>query len=437
MEHLQVISSLFEGDINHYLLLDELSKIGVIAGGSVVFALNQFVSKESVGDVDIFCPNEEKFWKALNCIIEYCGNNLKYYTYKCHNPCELSVLTIEIFNERVNYQLILKEFDTPIDIINDFDFDYVQCAIYSNEFYITKECKQSHNAKRILKFRDLRFRNDRPFKAIKKGFKCPVLINDNVFNFPLMEITFDKIKQRKVISFKSNPYFNEDREDEFLLTNAMVVTGFDFIKKWKDCVFFGKFIIDCGNNCKIKKSMITVEMNVINLDENGYIDIEDGQIKNMFESIKRKDQDLEINKGKNVFLIEAYMSCGKFKAKVIDVIENALPINISNKLNLTGLYESLIWTDVKPKYYKVMEEINNLNNKTESHKYKYKIDAYRCFLYHVKFDDEKNAIRIACRQMNSDHYKKSGDALMALSLTFFSSDICTIDKMIRFINGYA
>ncbi len=145
MSHLKRISSLFKDDQTHYPLLVELSKIGVIAGGSIVYVLNDYVPDKSVGDVDIFCNSEENFIKALDCIREHCGNtdDIQYHVFAGLNPYELSVLTITIPNERVKYQLIYKEFDGPEDVINDFDFDYVQCAIHSGKLYITKECKES------------------------------------------------------------------------------------------------------------------------------------------------------------------------------------------------------------------------------------------------------------------------------------------------------
>ena len=442
MSHLKRISSLFKDDQTHYPLLVELSKIGVIAGGSIVYVLNDYVPDKSVGDVDIFCNSEENFIKALDCIREHCGNtdDIQYHVFAGLNPYELSVLTITIPNERVKYQLIYKEFDGPEDVINDFDFDYVQCAIHSGKLYITKECKESHMAKKVLKFRDMRFRNDRLLKAMKKGFQCPVLTDSLSFEFPINEINHDTINKSnvsQVAAFKNNPYFEiMDREEGFLSTDSLKVVGFNFIKRWKDCNYFGKFIVDCGKGRTIERSIISVEMDV-EANVGRYVDIKDGLIRNLFDTIKKKDPDMKIPLGKNIFLIEGYMIYRKFKAKIIDMVPNALPIHIADKLSFIGHRELTVWTGVKPKYHKVMEEIDRLKNGEQFKLNKHKIDAYECFLYYVTHDnDQKDAINLACQQMNADKYKQHGDALASLGLAMFSRDIKTVDEMIKFIDGY-
>ena len=44
----------------HHRLFQKITNLGIIAGGSVVYASNNFTDKSTVGDIDIFVMNENR-----------------------------------------------------------------------------------------------------------------------------------------------------------------------------------------------------------------------------------------------------------------------------------------------------------------------------------------------------------------------------------------
>lgn len=435
MNELKRISSLFKDESVHQSLLNELSTIGVIAGGSVVFALNNFVPSLSVSDIDLFCNSATSFIEALECIRKHC-DDIKCFIFDGLNPYQLSVLTVSIPAEQVKYQLIYKEFKTPEDVINQFDIDYVQCAIHCDKLYITDECIESHLQKKVIKFHDLRFRNDRLLKAIKKGFACPILTDNLSFEFPIKSIRYNDIKKSHISSLKGNEYFEtRDREITFLSINSLEIIGFNFTKEWHGS-YFGKFMIDCGNERIVERSIVSVEMDVIE-DLGRYVEINDGPIKNLFTTFKKKDPNMVIPLGKSIFLVEGYMINREFKAKLVAIVPGALPLKIADKLTIIGHHKSMVYTTQKPKYHKVLEEIDRLKSEKETDLNRHKINAYKCFMYHVTHDNDQNkAIQISCQQMNYDVYKRRNDPMMTFALSLSSININTINDMIEYINGF-
>lgn len=170
----------------------------VIAGGSVVYALNSFVPLLSVGDVDIFINNKTTFIKIIEKCIELFGGDYEWKNYHGYGDydkkgngffCEetyatkmttISVITIkpfgrECYTNHFELQFIYFNWETPYDVINNFHYDYVQCALYKKQLYITDNCVIAHKNKEI------RICNEIPKKmwstlnkANMKNFKSPL-----------------------------------------------------------------------------------------------------------------------------------------------------------------------------------------------------------------------------------------------------------------------
>ena len=79
MEYIQKLTSLFVSSTDKqkyndqisqsnklYDLINMLQQKHVIAGGSIVWLLNDFVSTESVGDIDVFVNMEEEYTKLVS-----------------------------------------------------------------------------------------------------------------------------------------------------------------------------------------------------------------------------------------------------------------------------------------------------------------------------------------------------------------------------------
>nr|QBK93204.1 MAG: tRNA nucleotidyltransferase/poly(A) polymerase [Pithovirus LCPAC403] len=160
----------------------KINNLGVIAGGSVVYALNEFVPKQSVGDVDIFVLNEDLgIFNKLRGIIRNATGNIPEES--DDNYCEKINLTkVATFeNPRGKpIQLILSTMKNPRELVNDFTLDYVRCYFHEGMFGVTESARQAHASKTVTlldkNHDDIEIRIQ---KARKKGFE----ISDGEWEF--------------------------------------------------------------------------------------------------------------------------------------------------------------------------------------------------------------------------------------------------------------
>lgn len=173
MDLLIKMSSLFDQQQTMLSILIELNNLGLIAGGSVVYACNSFVESDSVSDIDVFVNSVESFWNAINCI-ETRFEDIQYEIFDYYNQKTCSLVNLIIPDEKIKIQIIYREYETPFDVFDSFDLDYVCCGITNNELYLTPECEQSHKVKKICHIKTLNPEIGRFEKAIKKGFNSPI-----------------------------------------------------------------------------------------------------------------------------------------------------------------------------------------------------------------------------------------------------------------------
>lgn len=152
-------------------LLLELSSVGFIAGGSVVYALTDYVPVTSVGDIDVFVPSESVFNYCLKLLNKKCAVE----DYLVYNKDEISVATV-VLRDYVNVQLIMAQADTMEQVLHSFDLDYVQCGIHCGKLYQTEACKQALAARTVSLIYDTRCNLKRLQKAVKKGFSVPLVL---------------------------------------------------------------------------------------------------------------------------------------------------------------------------------------------------------------------------------------------------------------------
>lgn len=167
--------------------IDILSKDGVIAGGSVVYAMNDFVPLETVGDIDVFVNTKTTLIELIQMIISDGGVdkielmcNYLNDTLDHQEPVTKgSVCTIHFSDQSMkSIQFILKEFKNVNKVINDFDLDYVQCAYHIGQFHITSFAKESHQTRSVIFAMQKHISVCRLMKAVEKGFSAPA------FGFP-------------------------------------------------------------------------------------------------------------------------------------------------------------------------------------------------------------------------------------------------------------
>ncbi len=152
----------------------EISTLGVIGGGSVVYALNDFVPKQSVGDIDIFVFGEnKKIFNKLSVIIRAATGCLfpKESEYYWKEANLMQVVTFE--NSRGKpIQLILSKMKDSQELVSNFTLDYVKCYFHKGMFGVTEDARQAHASRKITlpdnPQKDIEIRVQ---KAIKKGFE--------------------------------------------------------------------------------------------------------------------------------------------------------------------------------------------------------------------------------------------------------------------------
>lgn len=178
------LSGLVHIDILNYAL--EIG--GLIAGGSVVFALNDFVPRETISDIDIFIPSVEAFRKMINYLSSVHGLVIEYM---CVWEQEENGIICSIANcffpntkkKSLYIQLIYDPFNDPMNLLEFFDTDYVQCGLYKDQVLMTNRCKRSHQDRRVYEFSDIKtFKNFRIMKAKNKGFSIPYVVSYNSYD---------------------------------------------------------------------------------------------------------------------------------------------------------------------------------------------------------------------------------------------------------------
>ena len=182
MEYIQKLTSLFEKSVDEkehdnnkfYELINMLQQKHVIAGGSIVWLLNDFVPKNTVGDIDVFVNMEEEYTKLITLLKTKYNATLSSISQNSYGTFEnCGVVSAKIFN-RITIQLILLAYTDPMDVLQSFDLDYVQCALHNNTIYKTDACAESHLARAILCYKPpCKF--TRFSKVLKKGFIAPYL----------------------------------------------------------------------------------------------------------------------------------------------------------------------------------------------------------------------------------------------------------------------
>ncbi len=161
-----------------WLMWDILLAGGVVAGGAATYLLDNALTFDQVGDIDVFVLDNDVgiFKNILDLIYTHSQNFTPQYNR------EKSSVTVEYHGKKwKNIQVVLTTFSSPDQLIEAFDMDYVQCAFYQEDGMLrtlaTRRAFDAHishiirdigseklNARRLLK---------RLYKAYKKGYKLP------------------------------------------------------------------------------------------------------------------------------------------------------------------------------------------------------------------------------------------------------------------------
>lgn len=289
-------------------LIKYLQKQGVIAGGSAVYAMNDFVPIDSVGDIDVFINDPHIFIDVLNHLKEKYEasfssiNSDLYYNesddevdLSCYyededypdflkeNPVidddedddeerdlydefldwkaenkKMSIVVAKIPECKISIQLVFQKYLTPVDVIKSFDLDYVQCAIYNNNSYRTDICRESHRSRTVIRGTEFPLGFFRLEKAQKKGFKTPIFGNMRTYHQETELYSIPKLKQLEYLTKR-----DQNIGDNFLLSE-IIVSNFKYERCYRQ-KFYGKVKVQIGNY-KSRVHFFTTKITVTKID---------------------------------------------------------------------------------------------------------------------------------------------------------------------------
>lgn len=268
----------------------------VFAGGCVLYLLD-IVSREQTGDIDVFIinrpllriedegdeeemrceQNNKNFVKIIKKLSKINGSKMfmmeNSYKLKLFNMCEF---TFEGFDKKI--QVINSISKTPMNLIEYFDLDYVQCCYEpeTDKIIKTPECELSHKTRTVSYFTNPCLKSHRLKKAIEKGFKCPYFEIEEFkgfegFLFPESynvyavnkhdaEIAMEKAKgnihdkvycyeipEKKTITDSSETGSDEEEEKSARERESYIVNGYKWINVDKNLTGFKVFQLKNGN----------------------------------------------------------------------------------------------------------------------------------------------------------------------------------------------
>jgi len=486
----------------------------VIAGGSVVYALLSDVPLDTVGDIDIFINSEQTFNEILTELEERNigrfdsrqGNTYQVFRHEFdhiqnntpdgdhvqnHTPDEpsdnlgISIVNVTMSPAELSIQLIMSEFQSPMDVINNFDLDYVQCAFYQGQFYQTKYCQEAHQTRQINYFKDSRLKHYRLKKAIAKGFRAPLLLDNLGDDRPKCELvvvadfTF-LMETPKLFLDAYFPAINFSDKSICSLKDLKIVN-------WKPTkklgqIHLGDFILksDKIDDLLIQKQYITCEVEIekyvafptIHDEIIGYLELnmpnhplESVTRIRVMENALKSIPDPSILTGKWMITFKFYLNTiqdDKIKICDINPVDKVSGLKFSDDFRFENSPKfenySPKFKNYSPKFknyspkshrsvtklskiqliMKTHSQTNENDSEYQKELHRIKHNAYDAFLYYQGQSAESteiDAIKLAGHQMTIDHNKinKSSDLFC---LAFMGIQNNTIDDLIRFIEGF-
>lgn len=147
-------------------LLRRIQQVGIIAGGCVS-------TPEQCSDVDVFV-RELAQWEEIAALITrpWTARTLRHYGKENDGIC---VIEVQIEGETLPLQVVFSDAAGPSELLEGFDADYVQSAVFQDGVWRTEACARALETK-TLEWMRFPLPRDRFEKACKKGFLCPMLL---------------------------------------------------------------------------------------------------------------------------------------------------------------------------------------------------------------------------------------------------------------------
>lgn len=173
------LNGLYTNDESDFLI--SLQEKGFLAGGAMVFALNDWVPPNTVGDLDFFATSIDIANEMIDMI---CAHFSRDKPPAIERGEYATVWTFSAWGKKlidVPIQVIYLKNDHPDchSVLADFDIDAVQCGLFGGEIYQTERCKNAHSNKQVSFVRANFNLTRRLFKLRRKGFKAPIVVIHN------------------------------------------------------------------------------------------------------------------------------------------------------------------------------------------------------------------------------------------------------------------
>ena len=303
----------------------------LLAGGFIPLCLKDLPTQK-YNDIDIwiFGNDSEKTFNILIKIIKRFLRIQKKNEY--YITINKSIVSIHLKNE-MSLQLIYTDKKNPIDIISNFDFDYLQSFYLNNKLYLSTQSIKCYTTSYTNFLKD--FKNISPtriMKTLEKGFKI-----QNLENIIPSE---DLLKNNENWIYSKNKYFDEysdnlDRNN-FLLKKIyqaeFIVNNFDELNIYFDYIPFKQtnylVISNDYNNYNFNKiSILNINEKIQN--KNSYISFE--------KSLLLKDNPIMncnfVHENGDNIILKLNTLENKFIPKFIKIMNN-IKNSINNKYNI-------------------------------------------------------------------------------------------------------
>lgn len=445
---------------NNVELLTKLQMLSPLAGSAAAIPC-------LANDVDFFILNNDEM--TLYAMFEL----LKPYIVEIKRLCQssydetevrTSVFTFVLKNEVLPVQLILTSYKTVHDLINNFDFDYIQVAVFQNQRIVNQYTDEALKNSQIGIIQDWT-RYSRFEKIIQKSIKTPIFCNlftSQHIEEPVLDFYSVSLKP---ISVCRLPEFITSNDSKQIHCKDLQIVDAIFEKGWtrkntsSESLRFFTFILKSQSVIfKVKNVCFVWKITKLEKRETKTIVCVSDPLFSQF-NIRYKDMDIKENKTYGCLVQLCSSGNGTMRLEIQKVLDPnfVIPIpviraflgkcEILSRYGLADPTHSRQLTDAAIDVL-IQQEIDLFkNDKTDNYMNHICASAYRALAYDRNHDNDGFAYMRSAKQFAYDIEKHFGDnrVLDALGDDFLTrmcnnnqsrTQISSFGDLRRFINQH-
>lgn len=149
-------------------LIAHLQRIMPLAGSAIA-------TPNEAHDLDFFVLKNDELalFEAIQAVLPFATHVMQHDT---SYPEQWTILTFRLLDETMHIQIILTTYQSPLDLVDDFDMDYVQAYLFQDKVHVTHVAQRALKCKRVFAIgnhdRSIRFE-----KAIFKEMQVAVFFD--------------------------------------------------------------------------------------------------------------------------------------------------------------------------------------------------------------------------------------------------------------------